>query len=226
VIEQLRNSGSVKRGWLGVKIQNVDEDTAASLGLADAKGALVNEVTANGPAAAAGLRVQDAILAVNGERISDSRDLARKIAEFNPKATVQVQVLRDGKEVTIPVKLGTFPSSRDELAKLEESTAPAPSGASGTELGALGLTIAPAGGRNAPAEGVAISDVDESSDAARKGLKPGDVILDVNGQKVVSTTDVEGAVKRAQELGRRAVLLNVKSGEQTRIVAVQLTKKG
>src|SRR6185437_14028341 len=81
VVTQLKAGGTVKRGWLGVKIQNVDEDTAASLGLTDAHGALVSEVTPNGPAAAAGIKTQDAILQVNNDKIVDSRDLARKIAE-------------------------------------------------------------------------------------------------------------------------------------------------
>ncbi|MEQ1718891.1 MAG: trypsin-like peptidase domain-containing protein, partial [Hyphomicrobium sp.] len=91
VVEQLKKGGAVSRGWLGVKIQNVDEDTAASIGLANAKGALVSEVTANGPAAAAGIKAQDAILQINAEKIADSRELARKIAEFTPDTTVDVK---------------------------------------------------------------------------------------------------------------------------------------
>ena len=79
----MKAGGTVSRGWLGVKIQNVDDDTAASLGLTEAKGALVSEVTANGPAAAAGLKTQDTILQVNADKIADSRDLARKIAEVH-----------------------------------------------------------------------------------------------------------------------------------------------
>jgi len=227
VVEQLKSKGSVSRGWLGVKIQNIDEDTAASLGLADAKGALVNEVTPNGPAVAAGLKTQDAILSVNGQQIDDSRDLARKIAEFSPNTTVDVKVLRAGKEQVLKVKLGTFPNSREELAKLEDVPAAKPS--NNTEMGALGLTLAPAGGPTAPKEGVSIADVTAGSDAATKGLKTGDVILEVNSQKVTSATDVESEVKKAQQLGRRAVLLSVKSGEQRRVVPVQLTqdsKKG
>jgi len=110
-IAKLKNSGLMRRGWLGVKIQNVDGDTAASLGLKENKGALVSEVIVDGPAAKAGLRVQDAILEVNGSKIEDSRDLARRIAGFSPNTTVNVKVWRNNKEKTINVKLGKSPNS-------------------------------------------------------------------------------------------------------------------
>ena len=113
-----KTSGSVSRGWLGVKIQNIDEDTAASLGLTEPKGALVTEVTARGPAADAGLKNGDAILSVNGNKVADSRDLARQIAGFSPNTKVDVRVLRGQKEQTVSVKLGKFPSGK-ELAKVE-----------------------------------------------------------------------------------------------------------
>jgi hypothetical protein len=110
-IAKLKDSGLVRRGWLGVKIQAVDGDTAASLGLKENKGALVSEVMPDGPAAKAGLRVQDAILEVNGSKIEDHRDLARKIAGFSPNTNVNVKVWRNDKEKTINVKLGKSPNS-------------------------------------------------------------------------------------------------------------------
>lgn len=219
VIAQLQKSGSVKRGWLGVRIQTVDEDTAASLGLPEAKGALVNDVTANGPAAAAGLKSQDAILAINGEPIDNSRDLARKVAEFAPNSTVDVKILRGNKEQTVKVKLGTFPGSSSELAKLEQGEAVTPE----SKMNALGLSLtqaqAPRGGK---AEGVQVSEVEPNSDAASKGLKTGDVITQVNSQTVSTPDQVDAAINAAKGLGRKAVLLTVKSGDQTRVVAVQL----
>src|SRR5215510_3230819 len=142
VVEQLKSSGSVSRGWLGVKIQNVDQDVAASLGLTDAKGALVTEVTTGSPAADAGLKNGDAILAVNGQNIDDSRDLARKIAALNPDSKVDVKILRGQKEQTVAVKLGKFPSGK-EVAKAEPTKEPQT-----TEMDQLGLTIAPATGVN------------------------------------------------------------------------------
>jgi serine protease Do len=221
VIAQLKTSGSVSRGWLGVRIQNIDEDTAQSLGLAEAKGALVNEVTANGPAAAAGLKAQDAILQVNGDKINDSRDLARKIAEYAPNTNVDVRIVRDGKEQTIKVKLGQFPKQTEDVAKSEPST-PAP--VAKAEIGALGLSLATGAAQKGLKEGVLIAEVEAGSDAATKGLKAGDVIVEINSQPVASPADVEGALKKAKDLGRKAVLLSVKSAEQKRLVAVQLKK--
>jgi serine protease Do len=218
VVAQLKEKGSVSRGWLGVKIQNVDEDTAASLGLSEAKGALVNEVTAGGPAAEAGFKSGDVVLGVNGHKVNDSRDLARQIAGYAPGTRVDIRILRGQKEQTINVKLGNFPTGR-ELAKVEEGDkAPA------TENNQLGLTLAPATGQGGAKEGVLITDVDGDSDAAQKGLKSGDVILEVGGQPVFTPEDVANGVKEAAKLGRKAVLMRVKSGDQMRFVAVQLKK--
>jgi serine protease Do len=228
VIKQLQAKGAVSRGWLGVKIENVDEDKAASLGLSEQKGALVNEITPNGPAAGSQLKAGDVIVAVNGSRIENSRDLARKIAEYAPGTQVNIDVSRFGKPEAVTVKLGTFPGNQ-EVAKAE----PAPKPTS-TEVGQLGLSLAtaPAPGGPAPGgkagaaagAGVAITDVDANSDAAAKGLKAGDIILDVQGQPVASPADVEAGVKNVKAAGRPAVMLRVKSGEATRFVAVQLKK--
>jgi serine protease Do len=221
VVRQLRDAGMVSRGWLGVKIQNVDEDTAASLGLNDAKGALVSEVTPDGPAAAAGLRTQDAILQVNGEAIADSRDLARKIAEYAPDTEVDVKVWRGSRETSIKVKLGLFPSNPEAAMKAKPEDKPA---TASLELSQLGITLMPA--RTPGAEGgVVIAEIDPSSDAAQKGLKAGDIILEVSGQAVKAPDDVVTGVKKAQELKRSAVLLHIKSADQKRFVAVQLRDK-
>ena len=217
VVEQLKSSGSVSRGWLGVKIQNVDQDVAASLGLAEAKGALVTEVTAASPAADAGLKNGDAILAVNGQSIEDSRDLARKVAALNPDSKVDIKVLRGQKEQTVAVKLGKFPSGKEVAAKVEPSKEP-----QATEMDQLGLSIAPASGANK--EGVVVTEVDGSSDAAQKGIKSGDIILEVGGLTVKSPDDVANGVKEASKLGRKAVLMRIKSGGDLRFVAVQLKK--
>lgn len=223
VIKQLKDGGTVNRGWLGVKIQNVDEDTAASLGLSAAKGALISEVTTAGPAAAAGLKAQDAILQVNADPIADSRDLARKIAEFAPDTMVDVKVWRNNAEQTVKVKLGLFPANQEALAKLGGGDGDK-SDKSSLELSQLGLTLMPARSGNKDG-GVAIAEVDPSSDAAEKGLKPGDIILEVSGQQVAIPDDVVAGVKKAQDLKRSAVLLHVKSADQKRFVAVQLKEK-
>lgn len=217
VIEQLKKDGTVSRGWLGVKIQNIDEDTAASLGLKEPKGALVSDVTPKGPAEGAGVESQDAILEVDGSPVADSRDLARKIAAYSPSSKVKVVVWRDGGRKTINVELGRFPSSTEELAALQEGKPLEPKV---TELDQLGLTLKPASDE----ERVTISKVDPLSDAARKGLKPGDVVLEVQGVEVKSPDDVIDGVKKAQTKDRGAVLLHIQSGNAKRFVAVRLKK--
>ena len=215
VVEQLKTSGSVKRGWLGVRIQSVDEDVAASLGLSEAKGALVNDVTTPGPAAEAGLKNGDTILSVNGTKINDSRDLARQIATFSPGTKVEVKVLRAQREQTIGVTLGSMPTNL-ELAKAEPPGRPS----QGPEAAQLGLTVAPSkdGG------GVMITDVDAGSDAGQKGIRVGDLILEIGGFAVTGPEDLSKAVREANKLQRKAVLMRIKSGSETRFVAVQLKR--
>ncbi len=220
VIEQLKNKGAVSRGWLGVKIQNVDEDTAASLGLERARGALVSEITPSGPAEASGVAARDVVLSVDGKDIEDSRDLARKIAAYSPDTSVAVKVWRNAAEKVINVKLGTFPNSPEDLSRLEEGKS---LDQTPTDLDQLGLKLAPAGA-NGVEDGVAIAEVDPQSDAAQKGLKAGDVILEVQGEVVKNIDDVVAGVKKARDLGRRAVLLHVRTGQQKRFVALQLSK--
>lgn len=217
VINELRQSGTVKRGWLGVKIQTVTKDMAEGLGLDSAHGALVSEVTAKSPAERGGLRAGDAITAVNGRKIEDSRDLARKIADYAPGTTVAVLVRRGDRDRTIDVKLGTFPGA----AKAASAPAAKPGPAKATALADLGLRL-----KRAPnGEGVAIEEVDDNTDAAEKGLRRGDVIVEVNSQKVERPADVDKHVKSAKRRGRKAVLMVVKRGEQRRFIAVQLNAK-
>lgn len=219
VVEQLRTNKTVSRGWLGVKIESVDEDKAASLGLREPRGALVNEVTASGPAASSTLKAGDVVLAVNGAKVDNSRDLARKIAEFTPGTTVTLEVSRYGKSESVPVKLGTFPNDQ----QVASATKPAPVESGATELTQLGITLGQASAAGAATkDGVAIKSVDATSDASVKGLKAGDIILEVQGQPVKSPDDVAAGVKKAGEAGRKAVLLRVKQGDSVRFVAVQL----
>ena len=218
VIEQLKKSGTVSRGWLGVRIQSISEDMAASLGLGEAHGALISDVTKDGPAEKAGVKAGDAVLFVNGEKIADSRDLARKIAAYSPNSSVDVKVRRADRDVTIKVKLGTFPTGNQAKA------APAPvEKAKPTALKDLGLgLVAATGGKT----GVVVESVDQDSDAAEKGLRVGDLILEVNSQKVARPSDVDKAVQAAKKLGRKAVLVTIKRGDNRRFVAVQLSKSG
>jgi len=215
VIEQLKSSGSVKRGWLGVKIRSISKDIAESLGLKTTTGALISEVTQDGPAADAGLRSGDAILSVNDRIIEDSRDLARKIADYAPGTKVAVKVRRGDGDKTIDVKLGNFPGSQKASLPRSEPNRP-----EATALDDLGLRL-----QRDPDGGVEIMEVDEGTDAAEKGLRPGDVILEVNSKKVDRPIDVDDQVKSARKRGRRAVLIVVKRRNQKRFIAVQLNDK-
>ncbi len=215
----MQSSGKVSRGWLGVTIQDVNEDIAESLGIKDAKGALITSIMQDGPSANSELKVRDVVIKVNEETISSSRDLARKVAELQPSADTKLVVVRDGKEQSISVKLGTFPTS-DKLAAL---TQPEDSRSDQEQFQDLGLTLAPAGDiEGAGEEGVAITEVYQDSEAADKGLKSGDIILEVGGNRVSTPNDVSEGVRDARRKGRKAVLLQVRSNRDTRFVALSL----
>jgi serine protease Do len=215
VIEQLKTGGQVKRGWLGVRIQNVDEDTAASLGLSEPKGALIAEVQTPSPAAEAGLKRGDTILAVNGVKIADSRELSRQIAGFTPGTTVDVKLLRSQKEQSVQVKLGLLPSQQ-ALSKFAPGRPSQP-----TELGQLGLSVVPVTGQSR--EGVQVTDVDPASPAAQK-IRVGDVILEADNKPVSTAGDLINAVREANRQQRRAILLLVKSGNETRFEPIPLRR--
>ena len=218
VIEQLKKSGTVKRGWLGVRIQSISDDMAASLGLDDTFGALISDVTGDGPAEKSGLKAGDAILSVNGTKVANSRDLARKIAAFSPGSTVDVAVRRANRDVTIKVKLGTFPGADKPAAKPKPKVAAKP-----TALKDLGLgLVAARDGKS----GVVVESVDNDSDAAEKGLQKGDIIVEINSQKVTRPNEVDKAVQAAKKLGRKAVLVTIKRGDSRRFIALQLKSAG
>ena len=218
VINQLRSSGSVSRGWLGVKIESIDDDKAAGLGLGEARGALVNEATAGGPAVAAGLKAGDAIVAVNGDKIRDSRELARKIAEFAPNTKVNIEVFRYGKtqnDLRHARVLSRRQGARQARGRTGQSR-------QHRAQPAWHLACWRGGPGVGSDDGVTISDVENGSDAATKGLKNGDFILEIQGVPVANAGDVEVWRQEGQGCGRKAVLLRVKSGEAVRFVAVQL----
>ena len=212
VVEQLRTTGKVARGWLGVKIQNLDADMAKSFGLPDTAGALVQEVTAKGPAEMSGLKVEDVILSVNSAKIKDTKDLALKIAEFAPNTVVDVRVMRRDKEEVVKVKLGLFPGTPTEVAAVEKNEPAA------RKFSSLGLSFATGARRANVKEGVAVAAVEDGSDAANKGITTGDVVTHVNGEVVNSADDIDAAVKRAASRG--TVRLTVKSDARTAVVAI------
>jgi serine protease Do len=220
VFTQLKTNGKVRRGWLGVTIQDVSKEIAESLGMKSPKGSLITKIVRNGPSAKSALKMRDVVIEVNGQKIQNSRDLARKIAELAPNSKAELLVIRNGKEKSISVKLGEFPSGK-RLAKLQKRGKTYED-----QLDELGLTLAPARElKGAGDEGVAITDVNPDSEAAHKGLKTGDIILDVGGNPVSTPKDVLKGVKEAKKVGRKAVLMKILSNRQERYIALSLKKK-
>jgi serine protease Do len=223
VVEQLQKGGSVSRGWLGVRIQDIDQDLAATLGLKEPRGAVISEVMANGPAAEAGLKVEDAILEIDSKKIEDPRDLQRTIADLPAKSTVDVKIWRDKVEKTIKVELGTYPNKEEAALSGAEPEGSEDDGAGNVDLKQLGLTLKPAG--PGTKEGVVIAEVDPNSEAAGKGLREGDVILKAGDETVSSPQDVINAVNKTKEQGDKAVMFHIKrNGDQMVLVAVPLGK--
>ena len=215
VISQLKERGSVTRGWIGVQIQPVTQDIADSLGLKKAEGALVAEPQKDSPAAKAGIEAGDVITAVNGQPVKDARDLAKKIGALAPKTTVKLTVLHKGSEKTISLTLGELPNAKEARATPEDSDG------GGADLGKLGLTLAPASRvAGVGAQGVVITGVDASGIAADRGFSTGDVILEVAGKSVSTPAEVRTVIASARSEGKRSVLLRVKSGDNTRFVAL------
>src|SRR4051794_5041260 len=217
VVTQLKDKGSVARGWIGVQIQPVTEEIADSLGMKAAQGALVAEPQANGPAVKAGIQAGDVITAVNGHAVKDARDLARQIGALAPGASVKITALRNGAEKTFTLTLGTLPDQRE--ARAEPNTRDQ----NGTAVPRLGLTLAPAGEvAGSGNDGVVVTNIEPNGIAAEHGLKTGDVITEVAGKKVGHPNDVRDAVAGAKKAGKHTVLLRVKSGEGTKFVALRL----
>jgi serine protease Do len=221
VVDQLKSGGKVSRGWIGVTIQDVNEDIGESLGMKEAKGALITKIMEDGPSANTELRVRDVVIQVNEDKVNSSRDLARKVAELAPASEARLLVIRDGQQRNLTVKLGTFPSS-DKLASLEQDRG----GSEKEQMKEMGLTLAPSSDVGGAGEdGVAVINVDPTSEAAEKGLKAGDVILEVGGKPVASPAAVSEGVRDAKSKGRKAVLMQVRSDRQTRFVALSLNAK-
>jgi serine protease Do len=166
------------------------------------------------------MQVGDLIIAVDGDDIDDSRELSRKIAGYTPNKDVRVTVLRDGKERDLRVELGTFPSGKKLAALKQGGTKPAIA-----EMEDLGLSLAPVSTHpGSKGKGVVITEVDPDSKAAEKGLKAGDIILEVAGNKVSNPDDVAESVRKAKDKGRTAVHMLVRSGDTQRFIALPLKK--
>ncbi len=211
VVAALRDKGVVAGGYIGVQIQPVTAEIADSLGLKDNHGALIAETQPNTPAAKAGLKSGDVIISVDGQNVDGPRDLSRRIAADGPEHKVSVAYLRSGKEMTANVVLEALPDQQRADARPGRDN-----GRSEQLDQKFGLSLAPASAvPGAGKEGVVVADVDPDGAGARMGLRSGDVILEAAGQPVTRPSEVSAALAAARKDGRKAVLLRVKSGDNT-----------
>ena len=225
VVDQLREFGETRRGWLGVRIQDVTEDMAEAMGLDKPGGALISDVP-EGPAKESGLKAGDVILSFDGVEVEDTRGLVRQVGETTVGKSVRVVVHRDGGTQTVLVTLGRREDAERDDDSDGEDTPDAPAE---ENADILGLTISPLTdtlredlGLDAEAEGLVVAAVDEASEAYAKGLRAGDLITEAGQQKVETIEDLEARMDEASEAGRKSLLLLVRRGGDPRFVALSL----
>ncbi|MFU8778557.1 MAG: Do family serine endopeptidase [Roseovarius sp.] len=225
VVDQLQQFGETRRGWLGVRIQDVTPDVAEAMGLEKAAGALVTDVP-EGPAADAGMLAGDVILSFDGQDVADTRGLVRTVGNTEVGKTVRVVVFREGKTTTLKITLGR----REEAEGAIPVAQPGPDTAEPpVEKIVLGLTLTPLSDElraqlelDATATGLVVVDIDEVSEAYGKGLRAGDVITEAGQQKVATIADLDDRIAEAREAGRKSLLMLVRSGGDPRFVALSI----
>ncbi len=223
VVDQLREFGETRRGWLGVRIQDVTPEIAEAIGLETAAGALVTDVP-DGPGKEAGIESGDVILSFDGGDVENTRELVRRVGNAEVGKAVRVVVFRDGRTQTLRVTLG-----RRETAETASMPVPEEEAAPPAEETVLGMTVAvltPALreelGLPSSAEGLLVRLVEEDSEAYAKGLRAGDLITEAGQQKVTSIADLDARLEEAREAGRRSLLLLIRRGGEPRFVALSI----
>ena len=213
VMDQLISHGKVIRGYLGIHIENITPNLAKSFGLQDSNGALVGDVSADGPGAKAGLKRGDVITGMNGQKVQGVNDLRLRVSQTAPGTTVQLGVMRDGQAKQLSVTLGELPEKDEKAVPTENSS----SGLDGVHVEELTQDIAEQLQLPAGIRGVVVDNVDQSSTAAEAGLNRGDVIQEVNHKAVTSVSEYEHAIESA---AKGPVLLLVNRGGITTYVAI------
>jgi serine protease Do len=224
VVDQLQEYGETRRGWLGVRIQDVTADVAEALELAEAKGALITDVP-EGPSKEAGLEAGDVITSFDGSEVTDTRELVRLVGNTTVGKAVRVIVIREGKSETLKVTLGR----REEA---EATAVPAAIQKSDPEEAeVLGMTIAVLNdelreqlGLSEGTNGLVIKDVGEDTLAFEKGLRAGDLIVEAGQQKIATVEDLENRIKAAKEAGRSSFLMLIRRQGDPRFVALPFEK--
>jgi serine protease Do len=227
--DQLLEFGRPRRGWIGVSVQSVNEEMAEALQLPRTTGAIVGSVNDDGPAEKAGLEAGDIIIVFNGIEIGDVSELVRAVSETGVDRDASVQFIRNGEEME--TTLVTTERNPDPEVVAEAETAPDPLQASNGTV--LGMRVSPLTASlreqyDVPEEvnGLVISNLSRRSNAAESGIRPGDIIVQVNQQKVTELEEIEGTVVSAVESGRRNVLLRIYRGGSYFMVPVSVSEAG
>jgi serine protease Do len=221
IVDELKTSGSISRGWLGVQIQDFTPELASSLGMKDQKGAMVAGVVDGSPAARAGFEQGDVVVALNGTHVEDSKALTRQVASIRAGDKATFTVMRNGERRTITATIEK--RDADRVASADQSPSAQPN-----SLGMSLMPINPAArqqyelGNNVT--GVVVGAVDPESEAARKGVNAGDVIKRVGSQTVRVPSDVSRAVEEARKAGRDSVLMLVTNEQGDRFVALRISQ--
>jgi serine protease Do len=230
VVDQLRHYGRPRRGWLGVRIQQVTPDIAESLGLKGADGALIAGVTTGGPADRAHIQNGDVILTFNGQKLKEMRTLPRVVAETAVDKQVPVEIWRAGHVQTLQVTVAEMPD--DEKQAKAETTQHKPAANPATDFSSLGLKLAPITDElrskyhiDAQQKGIVVTDVTQDGVAATRGMKPGDVIVEVAQQAVVAPADMQKALDDARVKNKKTVLVLVQGVDGFRYTPLPVTRK-
>ncbi len=224
VVDQLISYGETRRGWLGVRIQDVTDEIAEAMGLDEPRGALVTDVP-EGPAREAGIEPGDVIVRFDGEDIADTRELVRVVGYSEVGKTVRVTVLRDGETRTLKVTLGRREDAVGAgggSGRGEDRARPEMGMVLGMELRQLDDDLRAQLGLNPGDAGLVVMGVDSGSEAADKGLAPGDVITEAGQEAVATLSELRARIAAAKEAGRRSILLLVRRDGDPRFVALSL----
>ena len=228
VVDQLKAKGHVTRGYLGVNIQSITPEIASSMGLKESKGALVAEVVPGGPASKAGFEQGDIVTAIDGQAVDDSYDLTRRVASVPTGNVATFNISRQGKPMQLKATIAVRPDQQQLASAAQGKDSPMGPAASVAGLGLSALT--PEAKRNfnigdKVVAGAVITKVDPDSDAAEKGLQPGDVVLRIGNRAVKTPADFQAGVADAKKGGRSSVLLLVAHGQGgTGFVAIDIDK--
>jgi serine protease Do len=227
VVDQLRQFGELRRGWLGVRIQQVTDEIAESLSIKPARGALIAGVDDKGPAKPAGIEPGDVVVTFDGKEIKEPKDLSRVVADTPVGKAVDVVIIRKGVEQTVKVTLGRLEDTDKPVPVANKTQEPADKPVTqkvlGLDLATLSKDLRGKYKIKDSVKGVVITNVDGSSDAAEKRLSPGEVIVEVAQEAVSNTTDVKKRIDQLKKDGKKSVLLLVANSDgELRFVALSV----